>query len=215
VLAQPPFQKLQRPGFDRTITREEINRLPIARYTGHVEIVNTVPQLEHTVHLLGRERIIGFDTESKPAFRKGERNPVAIIQCATETAVYIIQLARLPSLKGLEALFANEQIIKAGVDLQQDIMKLRQQVPCSYRGFVDVCRMAKQAGIKTFSMRGLAAVLLGVRISKTMRTSNWARDVLLEQQITYAATDAWISRELYLVLSKITKKLQTNALLNF
>lgn len=197
----PSVNQQGRPGFDRKITPEEINRLPIIQYSGRVEIITTPDALEKAVDSLCQETVIGFDTETKPSFRKGQYNPVAIIQCAGSTQVYIIQLGRLPMLHPLEKLLSSAEVIKAGVDLQQDIMKLRRQIPCDYRGFVDVSRMAKDVGLKNFSMRGLAAALLGARIPKAMRTSNWARETLSHQQIRYAATDAWISRELYLRLS--------------
>ncbi|MCX8043304.1 MAG: 3'-5' exonuclease domain-containing protein 2 [Desulfobacterota bacterium] len=197
---------LHRAGFDRKITPEEINRLPITQYTGHIEMITTVSALENVLGILLQETLIGFDTETKPAFRKGERNPVAIIQCATGTTVYIIQLRNLPSLRPLKPLFSSPAIIKAGIDVFQDILKLREQLPCAYENFVDIGRMARDAGLKNFSMRALAAVLLGVRIPKTMRTSNWARQQLTPQQITYAATDAWISRCLYLQLADFYQK---------
>lgn len=197
----PPAHEQGRPGFDRKITPEEINRLPIIQYSGRIEIITTLEALQIAVDSLCEETVIGFDTETKPAFRKGEQNPVAIMQCAGSTKVYIIQLTRLPMLHPLEKLLSTDQVIKAGVDLQQDITKLRRQLPCQYRGFVDVTRMAKEVDLKNFSMRALAAVLLGARIPKAVRTSNWARETLSHQQIRYAATDAWISRELYLRLS--------------
>jgi len=202
-------QQSHRPGFDRRITAEEINRLPIAKYGGPVAIIATEAALERAVRALRKEHLLGFDTETKPAFRRGERNPVAIIQCATATTVYIIRLGALRSLEPVAQLFEDRAILKAGVDLQQDIVKLRQQVACAYNGFVDVSLLAKDAGIKNFSMRGLAAVLLGVRISKTARTSNWARETLTPQQISYAATDAWISRELYLRLTPLKHGIPT------
>jgi len=186
-----------RPGFDQKMTAEEINSRPIARYDGPIHIIRTDSELEHAVHALRKEPVLGFDTETKPAFHRGQSNPVAIIQLAGSRAVYIMQLRQLASLKPLSALFASGRVIKAGIDLQQDIVKLKKQIDCEYNGFVDVSSLAKDAGLKNFSMRGLAAVLLGVRIPKGTRTSNWARDTLTPQQIAYAATDAWISRELY------------------
>lgn len=193
-----------RPGFDQKMTAEEINSRPIARYTGPVHIVRTAQELERAAHALHRETVLGFDTETKPAFHKGQSNPVSIIQFAGSRAVYIIQAHRVPCLEPLGAILCSSRIIKAGIDLQQDIAKLKSHIACQYNGFVDVNNLAKDAGIKNFSMRGLAAIVLGVRIPKGARTSNWARDTLTPQQIAYAATDAWISRELYLRLGSKT-----------
>ena len=189
-----------RPGFDLKMTAEEINSLPIAAYEGAVHIVRTEDELEKAVRALSRETVLGFDTETKPNFAKGENNALSLVQFAGGRAAYIMQLRHLPSCAPLRKIFCDERIIKAGVDIPQDILKLQEHIGGDYKGFVDVSLGAKQAGLKNFSLRGLAAILLGVRISKGMRVSNWARDTLQPSQIKYAATDAWISRELYLRL---------------
>ncbi len=190
----------QRPGFDLKMTGEEINTLPVAAYEGTVHVVRTEDALEKAVHALRRETVLGFDTETKPNFARGENNPLSLIQLAGSRAAYIIQLRHLTSCAPLLKLFSDERIIKAGVDIPQDIVKLQERMGGDYKNCVDVSLAAKQAGLKNFSLRGLAAVLLGVRITKGMRVSNWARDTLLPSQIKYAATDAWVSRELYLRL---------------
>jgi ribonuclease D len=190
----------KRPGFDLKMTSEEINSLPIAAYEGTVHVVRTEAELEKAMHALRRESLLGFDTETKPNFARGENNPLSLIQFAGSRAAYIIQLRHLPSCDPLLKLFSDERIIKAGVDIPQDIIKLQERIGGDYKNCEDVSLHAKQAGLKNFSLRGLAAVLLGVRITKGMRVSNWARDTLLPSQIKYAATDAWISRELYLRL---------------
>lgn len=189
-----------RPGFDRKMTGEEINRLPIASYDGDVHIIRTPSTLEHAVHALCNETLLGFDTETKPAFEKGESNPLSLIQLAGKKAVYIIQMKHVPSCEQLGLVLSDKRIIKAGIDIQQDIAKLKNRIDCDYKGFVDISVLAKDAGIKNFSMRGLAAILLGVRVAKSMQVSNWARSTLTPSQIKYAATDAWISRELYVRL---------------
>jgi len=191
-----------RPGFDQKMTAEEINSRPIASYDGVVHIIRTASELEQATRVLCRETVLGFDTETKPAFQKGEINPISLLQFAAAGAVYIIQLKHVRPSEQLGALLSNKLIIKAGIDINQDIAKLKNNIDCDYKGFIDVSLLAKDAGIKNFSMRGLAAVLLGVRIAKSMQVSNWARSTLLPSQIKYAATDAWISREIYLRLRK-------------
>jgi ribonuclease D len=194
-----------RSGFDLKMTAEEINSRPIAAYEGTVHVVRTEDELEKAVHALRREAVLGFDTETKPNFARGEANPLSLIQLAGSRAAYIIQLRHVPSCDPLRRLFSDERIIKAGVDIPQDIAKLQERIGGHYKSCVDISLAAKQAGLKNFSLRGLAAILLGVRITKGMRVSNWARDTLLPSQIKYAATDAWISRELYLRLQHAGK----------
>jgi ribonuclease D len=192
----------QRPGFDLKMTADEINMLPVAAYEGMVHVVRTEDALEKAVLALRRETVLGFDTETKPNFTRGDNHPLSLIQFAGSRAAYIIQLRHLQSCAPLLKLFSDERIIKAGVDIPQDIVKLQERIGGEYKNCVDVSLNAKAAGLKNFSLRGLAAVLLGVRITKGMRVSNWGRDTLLPSQIKYAATDAWISRELYLRLQQ-------------
>lgn len=190
-----------RPGYDLKMTAEEINRLPVAAYEGPVRIIASPDELEGAAGALRREAVLGFDTETKPSFKRGEKNPLSLVQLAGSRCVYILQLQHLPSCACMHGLLADSRVVKAGVDIAQDLGKLRDRIGGQeYNGFVDIALMAKQAGLKNFSLRGLAAVLLGVRITKGMRVSNWGRKALLPGQIKYAATDAWISRQLYLRL---------------
>jgi ribonuclease D len=196
----PVIDEKTRPGFDRKMTGEEINQLPIASYDGEVHIIRTPSALDHAVRALCKETLLGFDTETKPAFEKGENNPLSLIQLAGKKAVYILQVKYLSSCQQLGEVLSAKHIIKAGIDIQQDIVKLKSRIDGDYKGFVDISVLAKDAGMKNFSMRGLAAILLGVRVAKSMQVSNWARSTLTPSQIRYAATDAWISRELYVRL---------------
>ncbi len=191
-----------RPGFDQKMTAEEINSLPIAAYEGPVHVVADQEGLKKAVHALGRETVLGFDTETKPNFVRGENNPLSLVQLAGSRAVYIMQLRHVPSCEPLLEIFSDEGIVKAGVDIPQDIVKLQERMGGDYKSCIDIGLMAKEAKLKNFGLRGLAAVLLGMRISKGMRVSNWARDSLRPAQIKYAATDAWISRKIYQRLAK-------------
>ncbi len=179
------------------MAREEIRAFPQFHYSGPVYVINTLGGLRDAVARLKHEALLGFDVETRPAFQKGESYPPALLQLAAADAVYIFQLRHVPLAQGLRHLLAQPNIIKAGVALDRDISDLQGLAPFLPAGFVDLGATARRAGIKNHGLRGLAAVLLRVSISKGAQRTNWARHELTPGQVTYAATDAWIGRELY------------------
>lgn len=189
-----------RPGFERRMTRDEINRLPIQVYEGPILIIDSQDELKSAIKDLLRESVLGFDTESKPVFTKGQSSSPALLQLAGHDAVYIFQLGQLKFPSLLREILSTPGIIKAGVGLDHDIYKLKGLWDFKPAGFIDLSDLARHNGIKNYGLRGLTAILLGFRISKQAQVSNWTRKNLSPKQIQYAATDAWVSRELYLRL---------------
>lgn len=191
-----------RPGFDRRMSKDEINACPMERWTGPVSVVRTRNELAGAMRKLAGHTLLGFDTETRPAYKKGESYPPALLQLASDDDVFIFQLKHLGLAKPLHEILADPAIIKAGVSLDYDIRELNKLSRFKAAGFMDLGNLAKKAGIKNHGLRGLAAVFLGFRISKGAQTSNWAKDVLTPQQIQYAATDAWVGRRLYLAMEQ-------------
>jgi ribonuclease D len=185
------------------MSKDEINDCPIKRWTGRTSVVRTDDELAAAMSKLAGHTLLGFDTETRPAYRKGESYPPALLQLATDKEVFIFQLKHLGLAKPLRNVLADAAIIKAGVGLDYDIRELKKLAGFKPAGFMDLADIAKRAGIKNHGLRGLAAVLLGFRIAKGTKTSNWAKDVLTRQQVQYAATDAWVGRDLFLALEKI------------
>lgn len=186
-------------GSPRTISKDELNRLPLSRYEGEVGLIADVATARQALDTLGREAILGFDTESRPTFKKGQKYPVALLQLAGAETVYLFQLASLTDVyPEITALLENPAIIKAGVAIRDDIKKLQELHDFQPGGFVEIADISQQAGIVNTGLRALVGLFLGFRISKGAQVSNWSRRNLTEAQITYAATDAWVSRELYL-----------------
>ena len=183
--------------------KDEINERPIKRYEGTVHLIRSEAELTKAAILLEKESILGFDTETRPAYRKGESYPPALLQLAGQNEVFIFQLKFTGLPHPLLGILSNPGIIKAGVSLNYDINELRTLAQFEPAGFIDIGNLAKKHGIQNHGLRGLAAVLLGFRISKSAKTSNWASNDLTPSQIIYAATDAWVGRELYLEMRKI------------
>ena len=193
------------PGWER-MQKDEINERPIRRYEGKVHLIRSESELPGAVGLLEKESLLGFDTETRPSYRKGESHPPALLQLAGENEVFIFQLKFTGLPRPLCGILANPNIIKAGVSLNYDINELRTLAQFEPAGFVDIGNLAKKKGIQNHGLRGLAAVLLGFRISKSAKTSNWGGNDLMQGQIRYAATDAWVGRELYLEMQKINPR---------
>ena len=182
----------------RAISREEMAALPIRRYEGEVCLVTTPPDLERAVADLRREDVVGFDTETRPAFRKGETHLPCLVQAATARRVYLFQLREPQVFQVLAELLTETRVVKTGVALANDLRSLKLLFPFIERNILDLGTVARRCRLDQTGLRNLAGIFLGVRIPKGTRTSNWAAPRLSTAQIIYAATDAWICRELFL-----------------
>jgi len=185
------------------MTKEQINAHPIRKYSGRIHVIRTSEQIEPAVRQLEKEKVLGFDTETPPTFRVGQSHPPAVLQLVGEHAAYVFQLRHCRLSKALRRLLADPKIVKAGVALDRDVRELKELASFTPAGFVDVGELARQAGCPHQGLRGLATLLLGFRVSKKSQTSNWARGTLTRAQIEYAATDAWVGRELYQKLQQL------------
>ncbi|MBQ7617832.1 MAG: 3'-5' exonuclease domain-containing protein 2, partial [Desulfovibrio sp.] len=152
---------------------------------------------------LSKAGIIGFDTETKPTFRKGRVNKPALVQLASETAVYLVQLAWLPFGPFLAELLADATLVKVGVGIRFDMQTLAKLSPFVPAGLVDLGGVARLNKIPAQGLRTLSAMFFGWRISKGSQCSNWSLPELSSRQITYAATDAWVSRLIYFKMKEL------------
>ncbi len=182
----------------KRISREELNQLPIRRYEGSVYVIAERPDLQHAMQDMLQESVVGFDTETRPAFRPGESYPPSLVQFATASAVYLLQVRQQELLGAMAEVLSSETIIKVGVSVADDIRNLKELFEFDERSVVDLGKVAKRHGLKQTGVRNLAGMFLGARIPKGAKTTNWAVRRLTPQQIAYAATDAWACRELYL-----------------
>jgi ribonuclease D len=186
------------PHIPREISREQMAALPIRRYEGEVLVVETPRDLDRAWEDLAQERIVGWDTETRPAFRVGQAYLPCLVQAATARAVYLFQLPRMDFSGVLGGLFAEPGIVKVGISVKDDLKKLALVFPLEPAAVLDAGTVAKRHGMEQTGLRNLAGIFLGFRVPKGTKTSNWAAPRLSAQQVTYAATDAWACRELYL-----------------
>lgn len=186
------------PGIPRDISRETMAALPVRKYEGEVVMVATPKEFDRAWEDLAREAGVGWDTETRPAFKVGESYLPSLVQAATGRAVYIFQLAKMDFSMPIGGLFAEPTIVKAGISVADDLKKLKQVFPFEEASVLDLGKVAKRHGMKQTGLRNLSGIFLGFRVAKGSKTTNWAAPKLTEQQINYAATDAWACRELYL-----------------
>ena len=189
--------------YKRKITKEEINVLPLRRYTGEIRIVRDAEALESAVAHLRGERVLGFDTETRPTFRKGQLHLPSLVQLASADVVYLFQLNWLPLGDELASLLADPAIVKTGVAVRDDIRDLQKLHAFADAGVVDLGEVARDLGLETHGLRNLAANFLDFRISKSAQCSNWSNRELAPHQVIYAATDAWVSREIHMRLGEL------------
>ena len=175
-----------------------MSELPIRRYEGSVHVVAGHRDLRHAMQDIVQESVIGFDTETRPAFRPGESYLPSLVQFATASAVYLLQVQQQDFFGAMREILSSEKIIKVGVSVTDDIRTLKKLFEFDERSVVDLGKIAKRHGLKQTGVRNLAGIFLGTRIPKGTKTTNWAARRLTPQQIAYAATDAWACRELYL-----------------
>jgi ribonuclease D len=182
----------------QSISKEALAILPIRRYEGKVSLVETAQALAEARDDIRQERVIGFDTETRPSFRKGEIHLPCLVQAATARAVYLFQLSRIEVFPALVEMLAKPDLVKAGISLAHDFRQLKQVFPFTVVNVLDLGVVARRRGLDQTGVRNLAGMFLRFRVAKGNRTSNWAAPQLSPAQINYAATDAWACRELYL-----------------
>ena len=192
----------RRPPLDpehlRPISKEEVANLPIRKYDGDVVLVATAAERDRAMGDILRERLTGFDTETRPAFHKGQSYLPSLVQVATARAVYLFRLEHMDLSVELAGYLQSGSVIKSGVAIADDLRQLKLRFAFEPAAVVDPGTVAYRHGLKQTGLRNLAALFLGIRIPKGNRTSNWAAQRLNAAQITYAATDAWACRELSL-----------------
>lgn len=191
--------------FQPTIDNDTVAALPAARFPGRIVIVDREEQVDAACEELLRHRVIGFDTETRPSFRAGVSYKVALLQLSTEDTCYLFRLSHIRLSNRILKILGSRQILKIGADVTGDIRSLHALRSFHADGFIDLQREASRWGIEEKSLRKLSAIVLGKRVSKAQRLSNWEAEILTEQQREYAATDAWVCVQILSALERSGK----------
>lgn len=180
-----------------SITSEELNLLPLKTFEGKVTVITEAEKLSKVRAEIEKHEMVGFDTETRPSFKRGQVYKVALLQLAIPGKVFLIRLHHTGLPQDIVAIFENPGIFKAGVAIHDDIKSLQKLNKFTPQSFVELATLARTCGLQVESVKKLAGLLLGIRISKSAQTSNWEASALTEKQIDYAATDAWVCLEIY------------------
>jgi ribonuclease D len=194
--------------FASNITPEVIEKLPLVQFKGKIVLVDTLAGAQKALSYIDDIRLLGFDTESKPSFKKGQYNKISLLQLATYDTSFIFRLNIIGLSNELVRLLSDKKIIKVGLSVKDDLRELHKLRYFQPDGFIDLQNYVEKFGIKDKSLKKLAAIVTGIRISKSQQRSNWENVILTDAQLSYAATDAWICYEIYLRLKEAEAKMQ-------
>lgn len=206
--ALPRFSQIPDPDMRQLFVntnKEYIASLPRFSFTGNIVVVQSEKEAVRAIEILSREAVVGFDTETRPSFRKGHVNKVALLQISTLDVCFLFRLNMTGLLPCITQLLSNPDIMKVGLSLHDDLAALHMRTDFQPSNFLELQQMAKEMGIEDQSLQKLYANVFHLRISKSARLSNWEADTLTDAQKSYAATDAYTCLQLYYEMQQLRK----------
>jgi ribonuclease D len=193
--------------YAKSITPEEIDKLELQSFPGEICVIDKPgKEFDDAIRYLSHKDVIGFDTETRPCFSSSQPHyGTSLLQLSGATKAYLFRIKLLGMQPRLCSILSNKRILKVGAATADDVRGLQRYAKFKADGFVDLQKIAWEWGIRDKSVKKMSAIILGVRISKTQQLSNWEAQTLSLPQRKYAATDAWVCREMYLKLMKSEK----------
>jgi len=192
--------------YQSEITHEEVAALDLIQYDGPITLIQTEEEFQEAIEAISEHKILGFDTETRPSFKKGTSYPTSLIQLSASDQAWLIRVSRIGYPVELLKLLSDPEVIKVGTGLNDDIRRMRCDFQFEPGGFLDLQRYVEAFQIWEKGLKKLSSIILGHRISKSQQVSNWDADILTEAQLRYAATDAWICLEIYYELRNALSK---------
>lgn len=183
--------------FQSEISKEEVADLELIQYEGPIKLIDNPESFQKEIPLIMAESVLGFDTETRPSFKKGVVYPTALIQISSLNQAWLLRVSRMGYPPELLNLLSREEILKVGLGLNDDLRRLRADFKFEPGGFLDLQQYVEAFRIEEKGLKKLSGIVLGRRISKSQQVSNWDADLLTEAQLRYAATDAWICLKIY------------------
>jgi ribonuclease D len=183
--------------FRSEVTKEEINQLEVRQFEGEIRVVSDMHSFRQAIAEIKNFPVLGFDTETKPSFKKGANNKIALIQLSNSHVAWLFRVNRIGIPEAMKEFFEDEAFLKIGAGLHDDMRRMRQITAIDPAGFLDLQKYVEAFKIESKSLKKLVAIVLGYKISKSQQMSNWESDELRDPQLRYAATDAWVCLEIY------------------
>ncbi|MCK5028217.1 MAG: 3'-5' exonuclease domain-containing protein 2 [Bacteroidales bacterium] len=188
--------------FAENLTNEEVNDLPLYQFNGGIFVIDTFDKYDDYVPLLKGKKILGFDTETRPSFKKGKINPVSLLQITSSNQAFLLRINKIGLSDEIKEILSNPDIIKIGLAIKDDIKILREIGDFEPAGFIDLQDYVEEFAIEAKSLKKITGIVLEKRISKSQQVTNWEKEELSEAQQVYAATDAWVCLQIYRKLNK-------------
>jgi ribonuclease D len=183
--------------FSSTIKKDDINKLPLGCFEGKIVLIDSMDLLYEFLPLINKSKFFGFDTETKPSFKKGEINKIALLQLCTSDIAFLIRLNKIKLPDPLLFILSNPDIVKTGLAIRDDLKGLKRHKEFKPAGFIELQDYVKKFGIKSNGLKKIVGIVLQIRISKSQQLSNWESRKLNSKQLRYAATDGWVCHEIY------------------
>lgn len=180
-----------------SITKEEIAQFPIEEFSGRIIVIDTEEDAEKAVSYLYKFPLVGFDTETRPSFRKGQQNKISLMQISTADTCFLFRLNRIGIPNVLKNFLGGVQVMKIGLSLRDDFGAMRKRTDIEPANFVDLQNVVGAYGIKEASLQKIYAIMFNRKISKGQRLTNWDAEILTDAQQKYAALDAWACLKIY------------------
>jgi ribonuclease D len=183
--------------FLKEIDKEDINKLEVRQFEGEIRIVDDRESFSKAIEELKNYKVLGFDTETKPTYKKGVNHRIALIQISNSDVSWLFRINKIGIPADLKSFLENESVLKIGAGLHDDMRRIRQITPFTAGGFLDLQKYVEAFKIESKGLKKLVAIVLGYKISKSQQMSNWESEDLTPKQQKYAATDAWVCLEIY------------------
>lgn len=191
--------------YQSKIEKSDISTLPPCDITGEIIVIDRSEDVAAAIEDLKQCPLIGFDTETRPSFRRGESNTISLLQLATEKRAYLFRLKKIGQNQLLKDLLESNDYLKVGLSVHDDFHSLNRWMPCRPNNFIELQRYVKAFGIEEMSLQKIYAIVFHKRISKRQQLSNWEAEELTPAQQQYAAIDAWACRNIYYELQRKIK----------
>jgi ribonuclease D len=189
--------------FVENLSNDEVNELPLYQFDGGIFVIDTFEKLDYYLPLLKDQKILGFDTETRPSFKKGVVNPVSLLQLTTNSEAFLIRINQIGLPEEVKNILADKDVLKIGLAIKDDIKVLQDINNFEAESFLDLQDYVGSFGIEARSLKKITAIVMNKRISKSQQVTNWERETLTEAQQVYAATDAWACLKVYNTLKKV------------
>ena len=180
-----------------TIDKEQVNKMPVVSFEGEIIVVDTLSKVNSAVAHLRKLPLVGFDTETRPSFKRGERHPVALLQLGGENLCFLFRMCKIGMPESLKNYLEDASCAKVGLSTHDDFNVMHRSYDFTPAGFIELQEMVKQYNIAELGLQKLYSILFNEKISKGQRLTNWEVAELSPSQQRYAATDAWACLRIY------------------